>query len=379
MIKLRNQRLDTRNGHHLKMDSSKKPIGQSFWMSPEQVAKQLGKSRQTILRLIHSDKIQARQIVENGQKRWKCLLTPAEAQRTNTASLISQWQRDMLNGWLTGKPLMKTTATNYLYGLGLFYKYRRYSLEKLSIDVLNANELALALAKIPHDTKKRNDHHAKKMMMVNGVVSFCRWLEKRGLKKADDSIRKCGHKKRYKQIKKKILFHELLKHIELLENERFKLIAKLFCLTGLRLNEMVNLRKTDILIGRGELLVRHGKGCKERPIGLFPETIPIIKQLTTIVDPAQHQSPWVLHSKTGEQLSPIAIQKLFYRYGKKMGIKISPHDCRHTFACLMDDRGFSIPQIKLALGHENIETTMRYLGVNKARLIAKMASYNQSN
>lgn len=364
------------NVHCPKGVDGAKSSGQSlegFWFSPAKAAKSMGVSRTTVLRRIKADELQSRTVVDiYGRKRWKVLLTPSDAVRANTKALVSQWQESLSNGWLTGKPLSGKTLQAHLYGLRLFYKYRRYSFEALLLDVLTPEEVALAVSKIPHEAKKQNDHFGMKEKLFYGVLSFHRFLVKKGLAKDSvEAFRRVKPKRVYKRLKPKIFIAQLNHSLDELEHERFKLVAKAFAYTGLRLTEMVRLQLMDIDFQNKTLFVRHGKGFKERQIGILPEALPVLQDLAEGCTSARS---FLIRGRGGGAVKPVTVQKLFYRCCAGLSVKFSPHTLRHTFACLLDEKGFSVPLIQLALGHSNIETTMRYLGVNQRRLVAQMVN-----
>lgn len=58
------------------------------------------------------------------------------------------------------------------------------------------------------------------------------------------------------------------------------------------------------------------------------------------------------------------IYSLLRAYGRKMGLELAPHDLRRSLARLMRTTGAPLEQIQYTLGHESINTTMRYLGSN---------------
>lgn len=68
---------------------------------------------------------------------------------------------------------------------------------------------------------------------------------------------------------------------------------------------------------------------------------------------------------TGASLSPQAIHALVSGYGKRLGVKLQPHDARRTCAKLCRSAGGDLEQIQLLLGHASIQTTERYLGTRQ--------------
>jgi integrase len=73
---------------------------------------------------------------------------------------------------------------------------------------------------------------------------------------------------------------------------------------------------------------------------------------------------------TGETLSTQAVYLVVTERAKKIGLALAPHDVRRTFAKLAHKGRVPIEQIQLALGHESIQTTERYLGVQQDLLNA---------
>lgn len=68
----------------------------------------------------------------------------------------------------------------------------------------------------------------------------------------------------------------------------------------------------------------------------------------------------------GESITPQAIRDIVNGYAKKLENQgIAPHDLRRTFAKLAHKGGSPIDQIQLSLGHDSIQTTEKYLGVEQ--------------
>lgn len=68
----------------------------------------------------------------------------------------------------------------------------------------------------------------------------------------------------------------------------------------------------------------------------------------------------------GEGITPQAIYKVIVGYAEELEKKgVAPHDLRRTFAKLAHKGGSPIDQIQLSLGHESIQTTEQYLGVEQ--------------
>jgi integrase len=68
----------------------------------------------------------------------------------------------------------------------------------------------------------------------------------------------------------------------------------------------------------------------------------------------------------GDGITPQAIYNIIISYAEELKNKgVAPHDLRRTFAKLAHKGGSAIDQIQLSLGHESIQTTESYLGVEQ--------------
>lgn len=182
-----------------------------------------------------------------------------------------------------------------------------------------------------------------------------------------------------------------------------KLAAELLYGTGMRLNEVLNLRILDIDFAQKEIIVRHGKGDKDRHV-LLPQSL--IPKLKTHIERVRivHQKDlldgfgsvslpgnlekkypksaksfkwqWLFpqrnrwkNKKTGEQGRYHMDESLLQRAVKQAillaGINknASCHTFRHSFATHMLENGYDISVIQQLLGHSDIKTTMIYIHV----------------
>jgi site-specific recombinase XerD len=150
------------------------------------------------------------------------------------------------------------------------------------------------------------------------------------------------------------------------------LIAGLLYGSGLRVMEALRLRVKDIEFTRREIIVRQGKGSKDR-VTVLPENSvsPLQQHLASVK--ALHQSdlaqgygdvelPGVIRR---HHLNADSIQKRVKAaaVAAKINKPVSPHTLRHSFATHLLQAGYDIRTVQELLGHASVETTMIYTHV----------------
>lgn len=145
------------------------------------------------------------------------------------------------------------------------------------------------------------------------------------------------------------------------ENERNRLMIELFYATGMRLSELINLRKNDVLIHESSIKVL-GKRNKER-------ILPIYKTLQNklIEYLSNHQSivennGYLFLTKKGAKVYPKLVYRIVNTYlsAASTSEKRSPHVLRHTFATHLLNNGAELNTIKELLGHTSLSATQVY-------------------
>jgi site-specific recombinase XerD len=151
--------------------------------------------------------------------------------------------------------------------------------------------------------------------------------------------------------------------------------------TGLRISELVSLKKDQINLKRGEFSVR-GKGDKMRLVFLSPEAIADLeKYLDKRADNSRalfirHDQKQTVEKqmksldKESPGLTARTVQRLIKKYAVLAGItkKISPHTLRHSFATDLLTNGADLRAVQELLGHASVSTTQIYTHLTNRRL-----------
>ncbi|WP_211236978.1 tyrosine-type recombinase/integrase [Aneurinibacillus terranovensis] len=133
--------------------------------------------------------------------------------------------------------------------------------------------------------------------------------------------------------------------------------------TGIRVNELVHIRIQDVHLDEAYILITHGKGQKERPVGISKTLFRVLQKYLTIREP-QTEYDFLFCNSFGEQLSKDTVRKRLHEYGDKVGIKgmtLSPHKFRYTFAKHYIKNGGDPFRLQKALGHSSIEIVRNYV------------------
>ena len=152
--------------------------------------------------------------------------------------------------------------------------------------------------------------------------------------------------------------------------------------TGLRVSELIGLRRGDISLGRGAHLRCHGKGRKERCTPLTSQTAAVLRSWMAELGGGP-DSP-LFPSRRRGPLSRDAVERLVGKYASTAakrcpslrGKPISPHVFRHSTAMSLLGAGVDTSVIAIWLGHETVRSTDPYLHADmaiKQRALERMA------
>ncbi|MCL2277603.1 MAG: tyrosine-type recombinase/integrase [Treponema sp.] len=162
---------------------------------------------------------------------------------------------------------------------------------------------------------------------------------------------------------------EIKKVLNMIKNPKHRLLIMLVYSSGLRVNEVVTLKKEHIDLSRKVIFVKSGKGRKDRYTMLSDKAAFFINKYFECFN----IDNWIFPGQKEEKhLSVRAAQHIFNNAVKKASIdkKISIHNLRHTFATHLLETGIDIRYIQSLLGHASLRTTERYTRVAKRNVLS---------
>jgi len=137
-------------------------------------------------------------------------------------------------------------------------------------------------------------------------------------------------------------------------------LVRLMLEAGLRVSEVTSLRPADLDMQSCRLVVKDGKGGKDRVLWISEG----LRDLVGEWKARRPESRWLFPTRTGNKTSPRSVRRTVKTYAHKAAIvnadEISPHTLRHTFATRLLRRSGNIRMVQKALGHSDLSTTMLY-------------------
>ncbi|WP_434337171.1 site-specific tyrosine recombinase/integron integrase [Mesomycoplasma conjunctivae] len=198
------------------------------------------------------------------------------------------------------------------------------------------------------------------------LSSFFSWLE-------DENYIVKSPVRRIKKVKAPITVKETYSDEELeimrdnVNNYRDLALIDILASTGMRVGELVKLNIEDVDFNERECIVV-GKGNKERIVYFDARTkIHLKKYLDSRVD--KNKSLFVSLKLPYGRISINGIESRLRKIGKDLNIKkVHPHKFRRTLATIAIDKGMPIEQVQRLLGHEKVDTTLKYAMVKQSNV-----------
>jgi site-specific recombinase XerD len=240
------------------------------------------------------------------------------------------------------------TKKTYAYCVGMYLRFVEQ--RGLNLDVVSVRSFLL-WAKVSENTARL--YHAALLFFFSAVL------------KKPFTQQEVPKKKRLKQLPCVLSKTQMRNLVDFFDNVKHRLVVKLLYCSGLRLQELVNLKRADINVVDGLVFVRRGKGGKDR-ITLFAKDVE--QDLLVYYSQTTFSSPYLFEGRGGVKYTKKSVQKLLEVAGKKLGVRITPHMLRHSFATHLVEAGVDIRYVQKLLGHSDVSTTGVYVHVAKKDL-----------
>ena len=202
---------------------------------------------------------------------------------------------------------------------------------------------------------------SKKLSALRSFAEYLRDNEIPVVLKADDSV------KIAKTLPKPISHKHILEALEGTCLEE-RLIVVMFYTLGVRISELSNLELSDISPSWVRVL---GKGSKQRDVPLLASTRKLLDEYLEEWNPKKF-----LFEKNRGKLSENSLRYIVTKVFKRVSLKVTPHQLRHSYATALLNSGAPIVDVSELLGHSSMATTQIYTKLGSA---LKQQNYNKAH
>ncbi|MCD9021274.1 site-specific tyrosine recombinase XerD [Cohnella sp. NL03-T5] len=283
---------------------------------------------------------------------------------------MRSWLRSYLSYMVEERGVTRNTEQSYFSDLSDFVTYLE------SNQVSGANDLrAHHLTSYLNEMRKEGRRAATITRRIVSIRSFCKFLTIRRALDYNPALQ-LESPKADKKSPRSIASVDMDKLLELPDTStdmglRDRAMLELLYATGLRVTELISLDVGHVRLDMGFLLCL-GTGGRERmvPVGSHG-TAWVSKYLEEarprlINEDKSDEALFVNH--LGTRLTRQGFWKMMKKYAFKLGLDITPHTMRHSFATHLLDNGADIRAVQEMLGHADPSTTQMYQSSAKLKI-----------
>ena len=271
------------------------------------------------------------------------------------------------------RALSENTVAAYLHDVQLLFSFlekekTHVALKKVTTDDLHAFlEFIHAMGLSAYSQSR----------VVSGIKSFFGYLMLEKIINTDPSAMLEAPRlgKKLPDVLEEEEIIRMLQSVDLSEplGQRNRAILETLYACGLRVSELVNLKRSDLFLKENMLRVT-GKGNKQRLIplgeGAKKQLQLYLQQVRIHTTPRKEAENIVFLNRRGGKMSRQMIFLIIKKQAVKAGIHktVSPHTFRHSFATHLIRRGADLRAVQEMLGHVSISTTEIYTHLNDTDL-----------
>jgi len=235
-------------------------------------------------------------------------------------------------------------------------------------------------AYLRHLSKERGNQANTVRRRVTALKSFCSFLTENGYLQRNpaENLPRPRSPQKYPRYLQKEEIEKLLSAIEEDGSQtrlRDKTALMLLYYTGVRVGELVNLRRRELDLTSGFITIARSKGGRFRRIPLHPRLKSQLEKY--LQDAPEPPGEYLFVNRAGQPLSTDYIHHIIGEYAQKaLGKKVSPHMLRHSFATHLYREEVDLAALGKLLGHAGLRTTAVYTHTDIKHLREAVNSLN---
>ena len=261
---------------------------------------------------------------------------------------------DKMIDWMRSSRYSEQTIDCYIKALEVFFEFYK---DKKMTEIDNSDVIRFNREYI--FTKKLSASYQSQF--VNGLK-----LLYAKIRDSKIEIDKLVRPQKPYQLPKVISEEEVAQIINACKNKKHQAMLGLIYSAGLRRGELLGLTLTDIDSKRMMILIRNGKGARDRMVPLSPLILVLLRDYWKIYQPKQY----LFEGQYGGKYSERAIELVLKKAVSAAGINktINLHMLRHSYATHLMEAGTGLRYIQELLGHKSPKTTQIYTHVSSQAL-----------
>jgi site-specific recombinase XerD len=271
---------------------------------------------------------------------------------------LTTGQKQLLNNfylYLKGKRYSKSTIQTYTFFIADFVNFHTQT----PLAELDKRDVELFIEKV---FIERNYSISSQRQFISALKLFIVFYPNT---KINELV--LERPKKSRKLPSILSQEEVLQIITATQNLKHRAIIALIYSCGLRISELVNLKLADFYIERKQLIVKNGKGRKDRYVSLADSFLPLLSNYYHSYKPKL----FFVEGQKGGKYSAESVRQFLKKSSLKSGItkNVTPHTLRHSYATHLLENGVDIRYIQSLLGHSKPETTMIYTHVKRKDLM----------
>jgi integrase/recombinase XerD len=253
--------------------------------------------------------------------------------------------------WLRSKRYNANTIKTYTDAVSIFLKH----MDGKPVEKIEQSDFI----RFNNEYILKNGYSASyQNQVVNGLKLFFGTVENR--KMEIDEMHRPRREKRLPNVFSK---QEVKLLLDKTNNLKHKAMLSLVYACGLRRSELLHLQLSDLATDRKLLLIKKGKGNKDRVVPLSEKVTVLLREYYRAYTPKN----WLFEGQyAGEKYSERSLQKVFANALEQARIKkpATLHWLRHSYATHLLESGTDLRYIQELLGHKSSKTTEIYTHVS---------------
>lgn len=271
---------------------------------------------------------------------------------------LTDKQKELLNSfylYLKGKRYSKSTVRTYTFFVADFINYN----SQISLNKLTNRNVELFIEDV---FVNRNYSISTQRQFISALKVFITFYPHTEINNLT-----LERPKKSRRLPSVLSQEEVLNIIKCTQNLKHRAVIALIYSCGLRISELINLKLADFLLERKQLIIKNGKGRKDRYVSLASSFYPLLSNYYHSYKP----KIYFVEGKEGKKYSAQSVRQFLRKSCSRAQIKkiVTPHTLRHSYATHLLENGVDIRYIQSLLGHAKPETTMIYTHVKRKDLM----------